>query len=189
MPARSQTEDVHAAAHRAIALGSAAVLGFSFSLPATTLEVLELDPTFAGLGRAVGAAVLAGVTLMVRREPLPPRQTWAQLAAVSGGVVIAFPLLTAVALKTVPSAHAAVVVGLLPAVTAVFAVMRGGERPRPLSWAGCACGIFAVLAFAVSQGVTKLPRHACCTHYCVGPSRATATAVGCPRFDLDGAKP
>jgi len=46
-------------------------------------------------------------------------------------VVIGFPLLTALALQYVTSAHSIVFIGLLPLATAVFAVLRGGERSTP----------------------------------------------------------
>ena len=50
---------------------------------------------------------------------------------VACGVVVGFPLLTALALQHVTSAHTIVFLGLLPLSTAAFAVLRGGERPRP----------------------------------------------------------
>jgi drug/metabolite transporter (DMT)-like permease len=62
------------------------------------------------------------------------------------GVVIGFPLLTALALRHVSSAHAIVFVGLLPLATALFAVLRAGERPRPAFW------LFSVLGSAVVAG-------------------------------------
>jgi drug/metabolite transporter (DMT)-like permease len=50
------------------------------------------------------------------------------------GVVVGFPLLTAFALQQVTSAHSIVFLGLLPLATAIFGVLRGGERPRPAFW-------------------------------------------------------
>jgi drug/metabolite transporter (DMT)-like permease len=50
------------------------------------------------------------------------------------GVVVGFPLLTAFALQHVTSAHSIVFLGLLPLATAIFGVLRGGERPRPAFW-------------------------------------------------------
>jgi hypothetical protein len=48
---------------------------------------------------------------------------------VAGGIVVGFPLLTSFALTTAPASHGAVVIALLPAATAVTAVVRGKERP------------------------------------------------------------
>ena len=56
------------------------------------------------------------------------------LVIVALGVVVGFPLLTALALQHVTSAHSIVFVGLLPLATAIFGVLRGGERPRPAFW-------------------------------------------------------
>ena len=50
------------------------------------------------------------------------------------------------------SAHSAVLVGMLPAATAVAAVLRAGERPARGFWAASLAGLVAVLAFAASQG-------------------------------------
>ncbi len=49
-------------------------------------------------------------------------------------------------------AHGAIVNGLLPALTAIGGVLRGGERPRALFWLSCGAGVLAVLLFAVVQG-------------------------------------
>lgn len=69
-----------------------------------------------------------------------------------GSAVIGFPYFTALALRTVPSVHGAVVVGFLPAATAIFAVVRGGERPRSWFWFGSTLGLIAVGAFALIEG-------------------------------------
>ena len=74
------------------------------------------------------------------------------LAIVALGVVIGFPLLTALALKHVTSAHAIVFVGLLPLATALFGVWRGGERPRLPFWIFSIIGSGAVAAFALRNG-------------------------------------
>ncbi len=137
-------------------LGALAVTAFSLSLPATRAAVPELGPTMVGLGRAVVAAALAGVLLAMRRERLPERRYWPRLALVAGGVVVVFPLLSAVALREMPSAHGAVLVGLLPAATAVAAVLRAGERPSLAFWLAAAAGLACVLVFAAAQGAGQL---------------------------------
>jgi drug/metabolite transporter (DMT)-like permease len=135
-----------------VLLGFLGVLGFSFTLPATRVAVEELDPTFVGLGRAVVAALLAGALLALRRDPLPSRRQAMRLGIVALGVVVGFPLFSALALRELTAAHSAVIVGLLPAATAVMAVVRAGERPSPEFWLASGAGLLAVLAFAASQG-------------------------------------
>ncbi len=136
-------------------LGGLGVLAFSLSLPATRASVPELGGVMVGLGRALVAAVLAGVLLAARRERLPERRHWPRLALVAGGVVVGFPLLSAMALRNMTATHGAVLVGLLPAATAVAAVFRARERPSVTFWLASAAGLAAVLAFAAAQGAGR----------------------------------
>jgi drug/metabolite transporter (DMT)-like permease len=136
--------------------GGLGVLAFSFSLPATRVAVAELHPTIVGLGRALVAAALAAALLSIRREPVPARSDVPRLLLTGVGVVIGFPILSSLALRELSSAHASVIVGLLPAATAAFAVARGGERPGRGFWAAAVAGLAAVLAFAGTQGASGL---------------------------------
>ncbi|MCP1511343.1 DMT family transporter [Pseudomonas rhodesiae] len=137
--------------------GFIGVVIFSGSLPATRLAVMEFDPVFLTVIRATLAALLAVVLLWVFKEKRPTRQQWLPLAIVSLGVVIGFPLLTALALQYVTSAHSIVFIGLLPLATAVFAVWRGGERPRPVFWLFSLLGSALVVGYAFAQGLTAAP--------------------------------
>ena len=87
--------------------GFLGVLGFSLTLPATRVAVGEFDPTFVGLGRAVVAAFLAMVVLRVTRQPFPPRKYWRSLIIVAAGVIVGFPLLSALAMQQKPAAYGA----------------------------------------------------------------------------------
>jgi drug/metabolite transporter (DMT)-like permease len=136
----------------AVLLGLLGVLGFSFTLPATRVAVEGLDPAFVGLGRAAVAALPAALLLIWWRERLPARATLGRLALVALGVVFGFPLLSALALRELTAAHGAVIVGLLPAATAVTAVWRAGERPSARFWMASGTGLAAVVAFAATQG-------------------------------------
>ncbi|WP_306204440.1 DMT family transporter [Actinoplanes sp. RD1] len=128
------------------------VLGFSLSLPMTRLAVAALDPWFVAFGRSVGAAVLAALYLLVTRAARPAGAQWWRLAVVALGVVAGFPLFTSLALTTQTSSHGAVVIAALPALTAVFAVLRAGERPPPVFWAASLAGLLAVLVFLALGG-------------------------------------
>ena len=75
--------------------------------------------------------------------------------------MLGFPLLTALALRDLPASHAAVVVGVIPAATAVAAVLRAGERPTRGFWVASGAGLVAVLAFAAAQG-RGCPQEATC---------------------------
>jgi drug/metabolite transporter (DMT)-like permease len=135
-----------------VTLGALGVLGFSFSLPATRLAVAGLDPWFVAFGRAFGAGLLAIGYLMTVRAPWPTRRQWRQLGIVALGIVVGFPLSTSLALETQTSAHGAVVIAGLPMCTAIWAVIRAGERPRPGFWVASGAGFAAVLAFVFLSG-------------------------------------
>ncbi|AXJ05743.1 EamA family transporter [Pseudomonas fluorescens] len=137
--------------------GFIGVVIFSGSLPATRLAVLEFDPVFLTVIRATIAGVLALCLLWLFRERRPARDQWLSLLIVALGVVVGFPLLTALALQYVTSAHSIVFVGLLPLATAIFGVLRGGERPRPVFWIFSVLGSSLVVGFAISQGLTASP--------------------------------
>ena len=137
--------------------GFIGVVIFSGSLPATRLAVLEFDPVFLTVVRAAIAGVLALALLWLFRERRPARNQWLSLLIVAMGVVLGFPLLTALALQHVTSAHSIVFVGLLPLATAIFGVLRGGERPRAVFWFFSVLGSALVVGFALSQGLTASP--------------------------------
>jgi len=137
---------------RGLAWGALGVLAFSLSLPTTQVATRQLGPVFATSGRAVVAAALAAAYLAYRRAALPDRAALPGLLVVAAGVVVGFPLCTALALQRTDSAHGAVIVGLLPAATAVMGVLRTGERPSRAFWAACAAGAAAVATFAVVRG-------------------------------------
>jgi drug/metabolite transporter (DMT)-like permease len=142
---------------RGLFFGFLGVLAFSFTVPLTRVAVGALDPAFVGLGRAMVAAALAAALLLATRQGLPERRHWRGLVVTGSGVIVGFPLFTSLALRDLPSADAAVIVGLLPAATAVMAVLRAGERPSRAFWGACVFGLFAVLLFAVSQGAGLVP--------------------------------
>ena len=133
------------------------VLGFSGTLPATRAAVPYFGPVWIGLARAIVAAALAAAVLYVRGEKWPARRHLPGLAMVAGGCAVAFPLLSAMALRHVPSSHASVLIGVLPMATAVLGVVRGGERPSPAFWIAGAAGSLVVLSFSFADG-GSMPR-------------------------------
>lgn len=137
--------------------GLLGIVAFSFTLPFTRVAVGGLSPLFIGSGRAVVAAALAVLALSIARRrrpstvPAPTARQWARLAVVAAGVVVGFPLLTSFALTSAPASHAVVVIGILPAATAVMAVLRGKERPARSFWVFASLGAVAAMTFASLQ--------------------------------------
>ncbi|MCK8467372.1 DMT family transporter [Microbacterium sp. KSW4-16] len=131
--------------------GLLGVLAFSFTLPLTRIAIDGLSPLFVGAGRAVVAALLAGIALAVTRQRRPTTTQWGRLAIVAGGVVAGFPVLTSFAMTTTPASHGAVVIGVLPAATAVAVVLRTRERPTRSFWIFASLGAVAAIVFAALQ--------------------------------------
>ncbi len=131
--------------------GFLGMLIFSGSLPATRVAVESLSPIFVTSARAAIAALLGGLLLIALRQKRPARADLLPLGVVALGVVVGFPLLTALALQRITAAHSVVFIGLLPLATAAFAVMRGGERPKPAFWLFAVLGASTVVGFALSR--------------------------------------
>ncbi|MFD0416353.1 DMT family transporter [Streptomyces sp. NPDC127108] len=147
-PAAAPTPDRRRAGTLQAALG---VIAFSLTFPATAWGLEGIGPWSLVALRCALSAVVAGGCLLALRVPLPARAHWAGLAVVGGGVVVGFPLLTSLALQTSSTAHAAVVVGLLPLTTAALSALRTGTRPSRTFWAAAIAGAAAVAAFTVQQ--------------------------------------
>ncbi|MFT4013924.1 MAG: DMT family transporter [Paracoccus sp. (in: a-proteobacteria)] len=159
--------------------GFLGVLIFSGSLPATRVAVMEFDPVFLTVARAAIAGMLAVALLLVFGERRPARGDLFSLVIVALGVVVGFPLLTALALERITSAHSIVFIGLLPLATAIFGVLRGGERPRPAFWLFSCLGSAIVAGFALSQGMTVSP---------IGDLLMLAAIIVCGLGYAEGAK-
>lgn len=133
--------------------GMTGILIFSGSLPATRVAVMDMDPLFLTLARATIAGVAGALLLILFREKRPERSDLGSLFVVALGCVAGFPLLTALALQHITSAHAMVFIALLPLATAIFGVMRGGERPRPAFWLFSTLGSALVVFYALRSGI------------------------------------
>jgi drug/metabolite transporter (DMT)-like permease len=132
-----------------LAIGFIGVLIFGATLPATRIALDGFSPAFITFGRAVVAAMVAGIVLLALGKRFPRRDAMRLLAA---GVLLVygFPGFSSVAMQTVPAAHGGVVLGVLPLMTAAFAALFGGERPGPAFWAWSIAGATLVVVFSLS---------------------------------------
>ena len=159
--------------------GLVGVIIFSGSLPATRVAVMQIDPVFLTVARAAIAGTLALGLLLIFRQKRPSVREIGSLVIVTLGVVVGFPLLTALALQHVTSAHSVVFIGLLPLATAIFGVIRGGEKPKPAFWIFSVIGSALVASFALAQGLTASP---------VGDLLMLAAIIVCGLGYAEGAK-
>jgi drug/metabolite transporter (DMT)-like permease len=143
---------------KGFAYGFLGVLIFSLTLPATRIAVSGFDPVFVGLGRAIVAAGLSLILLVVTRQAIPPLRFLPNFCIVVVGVVIGFPLLSAIAMRDAPASYGAVITGLLPLSTALCGVWRAGERPSVQFWIFAGLGSALVVGFALlsSSGTIRL---------------------------------
>ena len=159
--------------------GLIGVVIFSASLPATRVAVLQFDPVFLTVARAAIAGSSGSASSSCSRKSVPRAPIFCLSIIVALGVVVGFPLLTALALQHVTSAHSIVFIGLLPLSTAVFGVLRGGERPRPGFWLFSALGSALVVGFALMQGLAASP---------TGDALMLAAIIVCGLGYAEGAK-
>lgn len=121
---------------------------FSASLVATRLALTGMDALFLSAARAALAGLTGAAALAIFRQTRPRGRDVPALAIVAAGVVVGFPLLTALALRTVGAAHGTVFVGLLPLATALFGALRSGERPSLAFWLLSLSGALVTVGFA-----------------------------------------
>lgn len=128
-------------------LGGLGVLAFSFSLPANKLAVAGIDSGSITAWRAALAGLLALGYLCAVRPAIPAPRDLAALLMSGLGVVIGFPLFSSLALERIDSSTAAVILGLLPALTATFASLLAGERLPLLFWLATGAGVLVLVSY------------------------------------------
>lgn len=133
-------------------LGLLGIAMFSLTLPFTRLAVAELNPVLVACGRAFVAGTCSVVLLWHKRASWPTGQQWRALAITAAGVIIGFPVFMSIAMYYVPASHGAIVLGLLPLMTALFGALRFGERPSLGFWLAALAGSALVTAFALQEG-------------------------------------
>ena len=133
-------------------IGLIGIVCFSLTLPATRLAVASFDPFFVSLGRGLVAGCLAAIVLRKTKQSRPTRSQARRLAIVAVCVVFGFPVLMTWAMHRVPAAHGAVMLGVLPLLTAMAGALRAHERPSPAFWALGMAGSFSVVVFAYAEG-------------------------------------
>ena len=141
---------------RGYLLGFIGVAIFSLTLPLTHIAVKELDPIFVSVGRTVAAGLCAIAILVASKQPWPDAKDIWRLGVVACGVVLGFPILSSLAMKTAPASHGSVVLALLPLGTALMSTVFAGERPTRQFWLWSILGSAFVVVYALWDGGTEL---------------------------------
>ncbi|HEY9772020.1 MAG TPA: hypothetical protein V6C71_26545 [Coleofasciculaceae cyanobacterium] len=114
--------------------GFLGVVIFSLTLPATCVAVTELNPAFVGLGRAIIPAGLGAILLIITRQPIPPKRCLPRFMMVAAGVIIGFPLLTAIAMDKAPASMEQLLSDFCPLL--LLCLVFGAVRNRFLALSG-----------------------------------------------------
>ncbi len=133
-------------------LGFIGVLMFSLTLPFTRIAVAEINPYFVTFGRSSLGGICALLLLIFTRPKLPSKSQLIRLSVMALGVVYGFPLFVSLAMKTLPSAHGGIVLGVLPLATAVVGALRFNERPSLAFWITAVMGSLLVITYASLNG-------------------------------------
>jgi drug/metabolite transporter (DMT)-like permease len=138
--------------HIGLILGIVGMVAFAGTLPARRLAVAAFDPLYLC---AVGGVLAGGAALLVlalTRQRLPPRALWSEFCIAGFCSVIAFPVLTTLAMTSVPAAHGGVVLGIQPLAIAAGATLLARERPSAGFWLVGAIGTGIVVWFVLRRG-------------------------------------
>jgi drug/metabolite transporter (DMT)-like permease len=147
----SASDNTQPKASSGLLLGAIGVVGFSFSLPANVWAVSGTDPWTITVWRSLAAGLIAIGILRWMRSPLPGRR--ALPALVVGGLMVglSFQLLSSAAVTHIDAGRAAVILGLLPACTAVCAGLLGGERLPASFWLASGAGVVVLTTYLLSR--------------------------------------
>ena len=132
--------------------GFLGIVGFGLTLPATKAAVPLLGIVAVGVGRAVVSGILGLFLLWVTKSRIPTIKQIQRLTIVALGVVFGFPLFSAYAMSDVPASHGAIVTGLLPLFTALFAVILAKEQPSVRFWMSAVVGSATIVIYSIYVG-------------------------------------
>jgi drug/metabolite transporter (DMT)-like permease len=140
--------------NRGLWLGLLGVTVFALTLPMTRLatgptDAPQLSPGFITFARIAIAGTLSAMFLLATRSPWPRPHQRRPLVLAMLGNALGFPLLLALALREVPSGHAAVMTALLPLATAAMAAWLLHQRARLGFWLCAVLGSALVVVFSM----------------------------------------
>ena len=135
--------------NQGLLLGAIGVTTFALTLPATRALVEYMNPVFIGLGRSFFASILAITILAATRQPWPTTDQLRRAFYVALGVVFGFPVLSAIAMQSLPAAHGGVILAILPLATVACSVLITNERPSVGFWIFSILGSLLVVAYSI----------------------------------------
>ncbi len=132
-------------------LGVTGIASFSLTLPMTRIAVAGMEAGTVAVWRGLIAAALAALILLAFYRGWPARRHIVPLLLAGIGIVIGFPVLTTLAMQTIPASHGAIITALLPITTVAVSVLATSERPSRSFWIVSVFGTIVILVFIVRQ--------------------------------------
>lgn len=135
----------------AYALALFGIACFAATLPLTSIVLADFTPVFITAARAVIAGSLALLVLFLWRLPRPHKTEFRPLLVSGFALIFGFPLAMAMGLQTVPAYHGAVVLGVLPLMTAGLSALVHGYRAALGFWLWSLVGAGLVVVFVMQE--------------------------------------
>ncbi|QQR81856.1 MAG: DMT family transporter [Deltaproteobacteria bacterium] len=131
---------------------------FALTLPMTKLALQSFSPLFITVGRVLISGLASAVILKLTEQPFPDRKLWPKIIITALGIAVGFPLFISLALKHTESSHSAIVLAILPLLTAVIGAWIHHERHKPLFWFIAGSGCATVLVYVIwRNGISIQP--------------------------------
>lgn len=128
-------------------IGFVGISIFSLTLPFTQMAVNEMSPFFVAFARASIAGICALILLIFTKSKFPNKIQIRRLIIIVIGVIYGFPIFTSIAMKTLPSSHSGIVLGILPLAMSLFAAIKYKEKPSSSFWMISIFGTFIVISY------------------------------------------
>lgn len=128
-------------------IGFVGISIFSLTLPFTQMAVNEMSPFFVAFVRASIAGICALILLIFTKSKFPNKIQIRRLIIIVIGVIYGFPIFTSIAMKTLPSSHSGIVLGILPLAMSLFAAIKYKEKPSSSFWMISIFGTFIVISY------------------------------------------
>ena len=128
-------------------IGFVGISIFSLTLPFTQMAVNEMSPFFVAFARASIAGICALILLIFTKSKFPNKIQIRRLIIIVIGVIYGFPIFTSIAMKTLPSSHSGIVLGILPLAMSLFAAIKYKEKPSSSFWMISIFGTFIVILY------------------------------------------
>lgn len=132
---------------RGMLIGFVGISIFSLTLPFTQMAVNEMSPFFVAFARASIAGICALILLIFTKSKFPNKIQIRRLIIIVIGVIYGFPIFTSIAMKTLPSSHSGIVLGILPLAMSLFAAIKYKEKPSSSFWMISIFGTFIVISY------------------------------------------